>query len=97
MSYRFAIELPDCMDVASSEQVHVALEAALEQDQPVELDGAKVVRFDTAGVQLLMSFFAEAEKHHLDVAWKETSSMISEVMTFMGLAESVGLEEIAET
>ena len=97
MSDRLEIELPDRMDIASAEQVHVTLEAALEQDQSVELHGARVVRFDTTCVQLLLSFFNEAQKQHLDVAWKQPSSTITEVMTFLGLADSVGLADAAET
>lgn len=91
------VEFPDRMDIASAEQVHMALEQALEQGQAVELSAAKVVRLDTAGVQLILGFCAEAEKQHLEVTWKEPSDTIVEVMSFMGLAKKVGLEEVAET
>ncbi len=96
MSDRVELVLPDRMDVASAEQLHVTLEAALEEGNPIELNGEKVVRLDTAGVQLVVSFIAAAEMQHIDVAWKAPSSTLFEVFEFMKLGNAVGLEQVVE-
>ncbi len=96
MSDRAELVLPDRMDIASAEQLHVTMEAAIEQGNPIELNGEKVVRLDTAGVQLLLSFCAEAEKQHIDVEWKSPSSTLFEVFEFMKLGSAVRLEQVVE-
>ena len=96
MSELTELELPDRMDVASAEQVHVTLEAALEKGLPIELNGEKVSRFDTAGVQLMVSFFAEAAKQHIKVIWKTPSDSIREVSEFLNLNSAIGLEDVVE-
>lgn len=96
MSDSIELVLPDRMDVASAEQVHVSLEGALEQGGPIEINGEQVVRLDTAGVQLMVAFFREAEKQHVEVAWKQVSSTITEVLEFMNVGKAVGLEQGVE-
>lgn len=96
MSDLVELMLPERMDIASADQVHVSLEAALEGGAPIELNGEKVVRLDTAGVQIMISFFSEAENQHIDVAWKKPSSTICEVFSFLNLASAVGLEDAVE-
>lgn len=85
------IDLPDRMDIASAEQLHVALEAALADGAPISLKGANVSKIDTTGVQLLIGLFREADKQHLDVTWCEPSETILNAMELFNLKNDVGL------
>ncbi len=85
------IDLPDRMDIASAEQLHVTLEAALAAGTAISLKGANVSKIDTTGVQLLLGLFREAEKQHLDVAWCEPSETIVNAVDLFNLKNDVGL------
>ena len=93
VSEAVAVELPERMDIASAESMHMELEQVLQQGNSVELRGAAVQKVDTAGVQLLTSFFAEAENQHLKVSWQETSEAIVETFSFLNLTSAVGLDQ----
>lgn len=87
----FKVELSERLDIASAEALHLSLEDALASGQEVKLMGADVVKLDTAGVQVLSAFCEEANKLHLKVDWIKPSDTISQVFTFLGLTEMVGL------
>jgi ABC-type transporter Mla MlaB component len=95
MTERVAIDLPDRMDIASAEQLHLTLEGALSDGQPIQLNGDKVGKIDTSGVQLLLGLFREAGKQHLDVSWNQPSETILEAINFLNLTAEVGLNETA--
>jgi ABC-type transporter Mla MlaB component len=95
VSEAVAVELPERMDIASAETMHMELEQVLEQGCSFELRGAAVQKVDTAGVQLLASFFTEAEKQHLSVSWQAPSEAIVETFSFLKLTAAVGLDQLA--
>lgn len=95
MSETVAVELPERMDIASAERTHMQLEQVLEQGSSIDLIGAAVQKIDTAGVQILAGFFAEAENLHLVVNWRNVSDTIEETFSFLNLATSVGLDKQA--
>jgi ABC-type transporter Mla MlaB component len=93
MTERVAIDLPDRMDIASAEQLHLTLEAALSDGMPIQLNAARVGKIDTSGVQLLLGLFREASKQHLDVSWNQPSETIQEAINLLNLTAEVGLNE----
>jgi ABC-type transporter Mla MlaB component len=95
VSESVAIELPERMDIASAERVHMQLEQALEQGCAIDLIGTAVQKLDTAGVQILTGFFAEAESQHQVVSWQDVSETITETFSFLNLTDAVGLDKQA--
>lgn len=93
MTESIALALPDRMDIASAEQLHVSLEAALAEGAAITLIGSAVAKIDTAGMQLLLGFFTESIRLHIDVSWSNPSSTIQEAVTFLNLNEQVCLTD----
>lgn len=91
MSDATQINLPERFDIASVEDVHQQMEDALTQGKAVVIEGSAVTRLDTAALQLLVAFHAEAGNTHMEVSWAEPSSTIHQVFDFMQLGEHVGL------
>ena len=88
----FKVDLCERLDISSAEALHLSLEDALASGQEIKLMGADVVKLDTAGIQVLSAFCEEADKLHLKVDWVEPSGTISQIFTFLGLTEKVGLD-----
>ncbi len=63
----------------------------LSSHDPVGLDGGALEGVDTAGTQLLLSFFREAERCGLEVHWISTSEVLVRVATRLGLSQALGL------
>ena len=95
MSDVVVIELPERMDIAAAESTHVTLENVIQEGKPVSLSAANVNKLDTAGVQVLVGFFTEAQNHHINVAWQEPSETILNTFTFLSLSDQVGLGDLA--
>lgn len=95
MSESVSIELPERLDIASAERIHMQLEQVLEQGCAIDLIGTAVQKIDTAGVQILTGFFAEAMNQHLVVNWQDVSDSITETFSFLNLTAAVGLDQQA--
>lgn len=93
MSDVVVVELPERMDIAAADSTHVTLENVIQEGKPVTLSAANVNKVDTAGVQILASFFAEAKQHHIDVRWRDASETILNTFTFLNLSDQVGLDD----
>ena len=89
----FVVQLGEKLDIAKAEELHHDLEDALASNQTIRLDGDQVVKMDTAGVQVLSAFCEEAKKLHLEVGWKDPSDTLFQIFGFLGLTESVGLND----
>lgn len=90
------INLPDRMDIASAEQLHMTMEAALAEGSAISLKANSVSKIDTTGVQLLLGLFREADKQHLDVNWCEPSETILDAMELFNLQNEVRLIRCVE-
>ncbi|MBV1877510.1 MAG: STAS domain-containing protein [Pseudomonadales bacterium] len=87
------IELPERLDIACVETLHLEMEDAFSSGQSLRLQGARVTKLDTAGLQILEAFFEEARKHHQQVEWLEPSNTIMEVAGFLQLKSQIGLSD----
>ena len=87
MTESSVFELPERMDIAAAEAVHLEMDNILAAGQPVTVDGNKVVKIDTSGVQLLYAFKSFAEMHHLELSWQAPSECLSEAFSFLGMGD----------
>lgn len=85
------IELPERLDITCVEVLHVELEDALASGKPVHLEASRVMKLDTAAIQVLEAFYNEASKLHMKVDWLRPSNTVEEVFDFLDLRPKVGL------
>ncbi|MFL0797357.1 MAG: STAS domain-containing protein [Cellvibrionaceae bacterium] len=85
------IVLSDNLTIATVEALHEELESALSSGVDIVFDGSQVQRCDTAGLQTLLAFKLELEKHSHQLSWKATSENLSQVSGLLGLEQALGL------
>ena len=82
-------ELPANVDIATATALRETLLARLQNREPLAVSGAGVRHADTAGLQLLLSFFAEAYTSGVDVCLVEPSESLRESARLLGLSEHI--------
>ncbi len=85
------IVLSDNLTIATVEALHEELESALSSGVDIVFDGSQVQRCDTAGLQTLLAFKKELEKHSHQLSWKGVSENLSQVSGLLGLEQALGL------
>jgi anti-anti-sigma regulatory factor len=85
------VRLPATIDITAVAEQRGQLGAAL-AGAAVALDGGAVGRIDTAGVQLLAAFVAEAARRGVDLAWVAVSDTLAGNARRLGLAAALRLE-----
>lgn len=84
----------DCgeqFDISAVADLYAVLSDALDRGQPVVLDGSRVGRIDTAGVQMLTAFIREAQGKGIRVDWQGTTEVLCEAAQRLGLAQQLAL------
>lgn len=87
------ISCGEVLDISMVSKLHDELKMAFEGEQPIGLSVADLQRIDGAGVQLLVAFFAAAEKLHLDVSWQDSSERLIDAATLLGVQQELHLNE----
>lgn len=85
------ITLADNLTIATVESLHEELESALTEGVDIVFDGSHVQRCDTAGLQTLLAFKLELDKHRHSLSWKDASETLTQVATLLGLETMLGL------
>jgi len=73
------------LDIAQAGRLYDELGAALAAGRPVVLDAVRVERADTSTLQLLCSFFREAQARGVRVEWGETSCALRTAASTLNL------------
>lgn len=82
---RTRIVLASQLDVANSLQLKKELGKVFRRKSPFEIDGASVERVDTAGLQVLVAFRAEARNRDIDLVWAAASDTLRKSAKLLGL------------
>ena len=79
------VDLGEQLDITVAAAIQQRLLAGLTAEQPIELDGGRLQRVDTAGVQLLVAF-ARAAQSGPGWYWKEAPPpVVLEAASWLGL------------
>ncbi|MHC8287258.1 STAS domain-containing protein [Pseudomonas sp. XS1P51] len=78
------------LNIYSAAAVLQELLQALETRQPLEIDLEGVEDFDTAGVQLLLVFKAEAARQNNPIRFVRHSAVVWEVLELLNLVDELG-------
>ena len=86
-SEKNVITCPDSLDISIVAEFSAELRTALDKKQAVQLQAADVERADTAALQMLCTFFLDAQAEGIDVEWAEPSDAL------LGASKQIGLNE----
>lgn len=78
--------LSNYFTIDMAQDFYAELDSALQSESDVEIDGSNVERVDSAGIQLLLSFKNEFEKHSSQIQWLGASDSLR------ATAEQLGVE-----
>lgn len=70
---------------------YAELDQALHSESDVEIDGSNVERVDSAGIQLLLSFKKELEKHASQMQWVGASDSLRAAIEQLGVGNEFSL------
>jgi len=84
-SNEILMELDANMDISCVAELRQILAAALAQSQPIVIAADAVERMDTAGVQLLYSFFSHAKDLSEDISLRGVSDGMKDAFHVAGL------------
>ena len=70
---------------------YAELDRALQSESDVEIDASNVERVDSAGIQLLLSFKNELEKHSSQVHWVGASVNLRAAVDQLGVSRDLQL------
>ena len=87
------IECQPELDIATVEPLHRQLLDALQNREPLEIDGRAVCKVHTSVLQLFLSFVIEAQLQGLPVHWRNPSPALVDGARLLGLTDSLGLGE----
>ncbi|MBS97195.1 MAG: hypothetical protein CMI01_00750 [Oceanospirillaceae bacterium] len=86
-----SIELPSELCISEVESLKPQLLEALSQAEEVDLDGARVERIDTAGIQLLVALTKLVETQGRRMQWRQASSTLTEAASELGAGDQLNL------
>jgi len=89
---KHVINCQSSLDITVVSDFANELKTALECSSAVELHASEVSKTDTAALQLLCTFFLDAQAHGIDIAWIEPSDELCIAASTIGLTEHLGLE-----
>ena len=85
------ISCGDVLDISVVAKMHEELKHAIENSTTIELDAKDLQRIDGAGIQLLVSLFADAQELQIDLSWGETSESLLHAATLLGVRPQLHL------
>ncbi len=87
MAKPIIVNLPENLTIAGVEGLYSQLDPYVHDTQDVVLNGKKVDRADTAGLQTLMAFLTAMDKNHVKVSWGDTSETLVDAANNLGLKD----------
>lgn len=85
------ITLGSTLDVRYATDFKKRMSNCLRRKPPFELDGGQVDRVDTAGLQVLLAFFQEAQNRGIEITWSESSDSLKAAARWAGLQDKLGM------
>lgn len=85
MSEHTHIALPSEVRLMNAATVCAELRSALEKSAAIDIDAGSVAAIDTAGVQLLVSFFATARARGASVSFSAKSDELARIAAVLGV------------
>ena len=85
------VECGEMLDISRVSEFYAELKMVIEEEKPVELDGSKVERIDTAGLQLLVAFCQQLKTENRGMRWHEPSEALKRSAQLLGLMDELGL------
>ena len=86
------LELAATINVPQIQALYKPLAKALARNLAIVLAADKVKRIDTAGLQVLIAFYRDAQKRGLDFRWEAPSPALCEAVKLLSLEKTIGLE-----
>jgi len=90
-SESLVVECGEMLDISRVSEFYAELKMVLEDDKAIELDGSKIERIDTAGLQLLVTFCQQLKAKNRPVQWREPSEALQRSAQLVGLVDELGL------
>lgn len=87
------VVLGSSMMIADVAALFEKFTGCLEKQRPLTLDGSKVEKIDTAGLQLLTLLALEGPGRGVEIRWRKPSPVLLEAATKVDLAGHIGLVE----
>lgn len=88
------VNMADILDISTINALREEIESALSKKAPrITLNGERVTRIDGAVLQLLTSFFREANSLGCEVQWNSPSPGLLRSAQMLGLARGLGLND----
>lgn len=90
-SEKTVITCPDSLDISIVAEFSIELNTALEAKQAIQFQAAGIERADTAALQMLCTFFLDAQADGIDIEWLEPSDALLGASKQIGLAKHLNL------
>jgi len=85
------VELDEHLDISRVRQLHAELAALLAAGRPVRFSAARLLRADTAVLQLFAAFVRQAQAHGLAINWDSPTEALLRSARLLGLSEAMAL------
>ncbi|MCO7226121.1 STAS domain-containing protein [Pleionea sp. CnH1-48] len=93
MGNKVSVSCGSHLDIQHANALKERLVKALEKNpESFVINGGKVERTDSAGVQLLFSFIREARQKDIDISWQKPSEELLRGVQILGMLESLELQ-----
>lgn len=81
------LSLSESIDITCINRIYEELKYSLINSSSITIDAGNVNRIDTAGLQLLCSWYLETKKHGVNVYWQNTAGTFSDSARLLGVAD----------
>jgi anti-anti-sigma regulatory factor len=92
MSSDNTLKLPEELSISNVAEWKARLAALLEQAPPLTLDAEELVRVDTAAIQMLAAFSAEASRTGTALTWHHPTDMLKTTAGQLGMTQHLALD-----
>ena len=90
---KLEIDCGDTLTITDVSKLYAELLVPLAEGTPVNLNVSNIERIDTAAVQLIYSFFREAQTQGYAIEWKAPSQAFCHSIQLLGLAEQMNIND----
>ena len=91
------VDLAETLDISTVQNLHADLKAALDNGDPVSLNGSAVARVDTAALQVLAAMFIAADGQQRKFELRSPSEALVHSAALLGIDEYIGLKSKNKT
>lgn len=86
------IDCSDLLDISVVQTLYAQLRQSSRAASAIVLKAENLQRVDGAGLQLLVSFFREAQRLNLSISWQGTSPALRNAAQLLGVAQHLQLD-----